>query len=155
MKNPIYTIGYQGLDGPHILMSLMDAIGAVCWDVRKFPISRRQHWKKAELEPRLNRHRPGSYEWHGDTLGGLGTMFKPVSPGIIKLKERQTPVILLCQEESPGDCHRHNIVMTLGEKALHFYRDEVIDSRELHRSLLEDTDYEFEPIQFFLERFDH
>jgi uncharacterized protein (DUF488 family) len=50
--------------------------------------------------------------------------------------------ILLCQEEAPGDCHRHELLIHFGLNGRHIYRDELVLASELAASIREDRDYE-------------
>jgi len=150
-KNPkirLFTIGYQTLDGPHVLAGLCDILKAQVWDIRAKPVSRRPQWHGSNLRMRLEE----KYQWHGDILGGLGREPTPEGLKFLRIRIEKTPIILLCQEEAPGECHRHDVVIKSGIPALHIYRNEVISSLELERANIEDTEYQFEELSEFLRR---
>lgn len=151
-KRIVITIGYTGGLAPHVLASILILFKATLWDVRRNPISRNYHWHRRNLEPRLNAIQPGLYEWHGDTLGGLGR--KPTPEGINKLRNRKGPVLLLCQELAPAECHRHEIALALGEPVWHICGEDVVLATELQRSIDDDDDYECLPIRDFLDKFE-
>lgn len=60
-------------------------------------------------------------------------------------------LILLCQEEAPGDCHRHKIALQLSGPVAHIYRGEVVMAEELERSEREDSDYAWSPLDELLD----
>jgi len=129
---PVLTIGYQKLQ-PADLAAIVEQTGALVVDVRSRPTSGRmtRGFSRADLE-RLLGH---AYHWRGDTLGGLG--LGPTHVGIASLAEQANSQlnILLCREESPGECHRHHMIAIPlrkhGIEVWHLFRDEAITADEV------------------------
>jgi uncharacterized protein (DUF488 family) len=129
---PVLTIGYQKLQ-PADLVEIVEQTGALVVDVRTRPTSGRmtRGFRRADLESLLG----DAYDWRGDTLGGLGK--GPTKAGIDLLAEQANSKlnILLCKEESPGECHRHHLIAVplraLGIEVWHLFRDEAIEADEV------------------------
>jgi uncharacterized protein (DUF488 family) len=139
---PIYTIGYQRLHAAD-LRRVMDVLGCdVLIDVRSVPSSRRPGFSRRALTDALT----GRYEWRGDVLGGRG--HGPQLSALRALLDDSRTVLVMCQEEAPGDCHRHYAIglplARMGATVTHVYRDELIEANELQRAMDEDRDYECE-----------
>lgn len=147
----IFSIGYQRLTVAE-LARLAEQLDAVVWDVRGVPVSRKPGFGRRQLEAALGTR----YEWHGANLGNKGA--NTVTPeGLAELASEPRTVILMCQEEAPGDCHRHHkIAMPLlaqGVRVMHVYRDEVVGAQELAAALESpdpDATYEFSPLDEIL-----
>ena len=140
----IYTVGYQRLS-QRSLVELCDVLAIQCViDVRSTPASRRSGFSRGALAASLG----SRYEWKGDYLGGRGK--GPSPAGLDALAREPRRVLLLCLEESPGDCHRHRaIAVTLearGVPVWHVYRDELIRASELQRSIDDGDDYDCSPL---------
>lgn len=136
MKSPLYTIGYARLS-PSRLREIASGLGTVVVDCRFNPRSRRPGFGRAQLSQLLG----DCYRWEGLTLGGFGNV---TQQGIRCVREllRKRPVLLLCKEAEPGDCHRHrDICVRHFPDALHIYEDELIRASELQRAVDDDDEY--------------
>jgi len=127
----IYTIGYQKLTVERLVRVMDENKIAVLADVRSIPYGRRHEFNRKNLEKILGPR----YAWLGDVLGGK---FGPAKPqGLDKLTAlaAQFPVLVLCMEHNPCDCHRfRDIGVRLLEKgidAVHIH-----DNKELRTSEL-------------------
>lgn len=102
---PLYTIGYQRLPLSK-LVEIVAELEAELVDVRLYP---RSSWNADYNRSNLETVFKGKYVWKGDVLGG----FKHTSSaGIrwIKKELERTPLILMCVESDPLDCHRHHAI---------------------------------------------
>lgn len=112
----LYTVGYARL-APARLDALLDELCARLVDVRVKPWSRIPGWSRPDLARRYGER----YLWRGDLLGGLGRTTWP--EGIAWLAAASGPLVLLCKEDSPLQCHRHGIALGLDEPVDHWYRE--------------------------------
>jgi hypothetical protein len=145
--NYVYTIGYQHLLQSY-LVELARELRAIVWDVRRAPSSRKPGWSRAALEQAMPN---GKYAWKGDLLGGDR---KTYDDEVAQVGKWPTPVLLLCLEEAPADCHRHKIANALEtlldvDIVRHIYRDEVVSGEELRRSIASGKGYESDPLSLF------
>lgn len=147
----IYSIGYQRLTYTE-LEAAMAALHATIVDVRSVPNARNPLWRRGRLESVFG----GRYLWAGDRLGGRGA--GPTDEGLDWLRFRDRPVILMCQEEAPGDCHRHHrIAMPLLQhdkdpiEVRHIFRDVVFTASELDKEIRTGEPYAFEDAEWALE----
>lgn len=154
---PLYSIGYQRLT-PDKLVRVMDRVGArTLIDVRGKPVSRKKGFSRRALEELLG----DRYQWAGDTLGGPGggTTVQPEGIEMLakmagKMKKLTDSAIIMCLEESPASCHRHqHIAVPLLEQhdisVFHILENEVIESGEVQRWLDDGAkpgDYEWEDL---------
>jgi hypothetical protein len=135
----IFSIGYQGLVGPEVLLRLATRLDATVVDVRSVPTSRKRGFGRRQLDGLLG----GRYQWRGDVLGGRGD--GPTAEGLNALT---TPpealfghpnLVLMCMEEAPGECHRHHAIavplLDLGIDVQHIYRDEIVLASALQEAL--------------------
>jgi hypothetical protein len=139
---PIYTVGYENL-APEQLARCAAALGAVVVDCRT------KAWGRVKLgfgREHLREMLGGRYVWRGSDLGGRGA--GPTGAGVdwlIGLESEPAPLLLVCKEEPPGDCHRHHrIALPLaarGVEVRHIYRDEVFTATELQRAIVAVDDY--------------
>lgn len=137
----IYTIGYD-----HMQLPDLQAIGkhfgiTSLLDVRSIPFSRRPGFSRAALEKAF----PNCYCWMGQDLGGRPPGVKRYALDQLALRTWDT-AMLLCKEESPGDCHRyHTIALPLLRDyrvdCIHIYQDELIETSELAAAVEEDRNY--------------
>lgn len=97
----IYTIGYARL-APARLLEIATALDAQVVDVRRSPRSRIAGYGARQLPALLG----SRYVWAGDTLGG--GQVTEAGLALVEGLARTSPVILMCLEHSPGDCHRHH-----------------------------------------------
>ncbi len=139
----IYTVGYAGLSIPE-LREVLDAFKiSLLVDCRTSPKSRIMGFGKAQLERAFGER----YTWAGDKLGGGGRTTDAGLSWLGSLAAANRPVMLLCKEEAPGNCHRHHtIAVPLSQRGIpvvHVYNNELITAAELQRSIDEDNDYRF------------
>lgn len=153
MTCDLWTVGYAKMTSQRELGALVERLNAVVVDVRKKPISRKPGFGIQQLEELFG----SDYLWMPD-LGGLpsseqtgskqvdmarlraesSSSFSPLWKRWERGSDRlasiriagRAPLILLCQEESPGDCHRHLIVLRSGIMARHVVRDRWCDAAE-------------------------
>lgn len=147
----IYTIGYQQLT--------IDKLRHICAatgvqkliDTRSVPRSRKAGFSGRQIALSL----PEIYEWHGDKLGGKPGDMKQTGIELLQSYiDEQKTVLLLCLEEAPGDCHRHQQIakrLLPHIDVLHIYRDEVVAASELERALRENEEYEYRDLSSFFE----
>ena len=144
----IYSIGYSGLHQVDLVRIVRAMDPAILIDVRTKPHGRcKEGFFRSQLEQALGQR----YEWHGDTLGGLGD--GPTKTGLCLLvaRARNADLLLMCKEECPGECHRHHLIaMPLwrdyGINVHHIYQDQLIAAHELQRSIDDDDDYTYSDI---------
>lgn len=148
----ILTIGYQNLR-PAELLSLATQLDATVIDVRGSLSRCKSGFGPRQLEALLG----DRYQWRGDK--GLGNRHPNyvTDEGIAWLAEQDRAdrvLILMCQEEAPGECHRHNLIATallpLGVDALHICDDEVVSASDLERAMRSDSDYDCVSLESFL-----
>lgn len=123
----IYSIGYQGIT-PQRLQAIAEGLDAVVFDVRSSPRSRKKGFGGNQLRELLG----ARYEQHKE-LGGWEEI---AEQALVDLALEERNVILMCQEEAPGECHRfHKIAVPLlqatGLDVVHIYQDELIDTSDL------------------------
>lgn len=135
----IFTVGYQRLS-PDALAELARQLDATVVDVRSVPTSRKRGFGRHQLASLLG----ARYVWRGDMLGGRAPERPRWAEGLEWLRAQPGNLLLLCLEEAPADCHRHEIALALGAPVAHVYQVEVIEAAELERSCREGTDYECE-----------
>jgi hypothetical protein len=142
----IYSIGYEALE-PDELVRILSALSADLIDVRSKPQNNRA---RADGKGRFNRSRlvellGRSYQWHGDTLGGMGAGV--TDHGICYLLGRPRPAVLMCVEEAPGKCHRHiQIAVRLlghGIDVAHIYQGEIVLASDLQAAIDSDGLYSY------------
>jgi hypothetical protein len=159
----IFTIGYSGSKKPKLpslkleeLAHIREQLGAVIVDVRARPHSR---WRPEMNKPALaERFGGGEYE-HQPHLGNqVRALPGKVSYLGIKFLEgwmaanadgnQIVPLLLMCTERAPGDCHRHHaIAMQLpADSVLHLYHDgeewTAFEAHDLQAAMDEDRDYD-------------
>lgn len=163
----IFSVGYQGMRSNGELVELAAKLRAPVWDCRTNPVSRKPGFGTRQLEEALQ----GVYGYvkMGAVLGGKWHGVPPLTmpparitafhDAIANLARRDRAgerFLLMCLEEAPGDCHRHHtIALALMERSVvvhHVYRQEVIRSPELARSIAQDNPYDFEPLDEVLAR---
>jgi hypothetical protein len=155
----IFTIGYSAQKKPRLpalkldeLAHIREQLGAVIVDVRARPYSR---WRPEMNNPALEKRFSARYVSMAATLGNKTRSLpgKVDSDGIAFLLEHERgheggkPLLLMCTEKPPGDCHRHHaIAMALPvDSVLHLYHDgeewTVCEAHELQAAMDEDRDY--------------
>jgi hypothetical protein len=125
----IYTIGYECLS-PIEFVRIVRKMHAVVIDGRFIRGRAKRGFGVLQLEAALG----DQYEWHGNILGGFNNITRT---GVTMLRNRQEheTLLLVCMEEAPGECHRHNgICHPHFPEAVHIFRDELILARDLQDS---------------------
>jgi uncharacterized protein (DUF488 family) len=134
-KGAIYTIGYAKLT-PVRLREIMDLLRMdFLYDCRSSPRTRVAGFGPRQLETFFG----PIYQWRGRTLGGRATVFKETLQALSNQAWAGARIMLMCVEESPGDCHRHHTIgaplAAMGSNVLHVYRTEVIRAEDLQAAI--------------------
>jgi uncharacterized protein (DUF488 family) len=131
----IYTLGTSDRTAEEFL-ALLGSLGVeLVVDVRRFPTSRFEHFKREELK-RLLEGGGFSYIYLGEELGGyrrkgyeayVGT--EEFQHGLERLEElaSQMRVVILCAERLPWRCHRRFIGRELEREG--FRVEHIIDEK--------------------------
>jgi uncharacterized protein (DUF488 family) len=129
----IWTVGYSNYSLENFLELLKENRIEVLIDIRRFPTSKMQHFRKEEMEEWLPRKRV-EYVWLGKELGGYRKggyqkymQTKMFREGVKKLLEiaKTKRVCIMCIETNPKYCHRRFISTYLerkGVKVTHIIR---------------------------------
>ncbi|MEM2917004.1 MAG: DUF488 domain-containing protein [Candidatus Bathyarchaeia archaeon] len=129
-ETTIWTIGHSNHSIEKFLSLLTENDIQVIVDVRSFPTSKIEHFKKESMEQWLPKHRL-EYVWLGKELGGYRKggykrhmRTKLFREGIKKLLEiaKQKRTCIMCLEPNPKYCHRRFISAYLekqGVKVVH------------------------------------
>ncbi len=129
----IWTIGHSNRSIPEFVSLLKEhRITLVC-DVRSFPTSKVEHFRRERMEewlPRVGIR----YVWLGESLGGYRSggyvnwmkteMFKQGISDLIKLAKKNN-VCIMCMEVDPRYCHRRHIsryLQQMGVKVTHIIK---------------------------------
>jgi len=132
-KSKIFTIGYDGKTMTATrLVVIVQSMWGLLIDCRSSPRSRKPGFGQRQLEAELDEH----YKWSGEALGGRNG--GPTKRGIKALAAlndaAKSPLILMCKEELPGDCHRSIIADDLwvdfNLETFHIVEEEVISHTE-------------------------
>ena len=150
----IYSIGYQRLSSPDVLLRIAHACGGTVIDVRSSRNTHKRGFGSVQLVTCLG----CQYEWWGKELGGRGA--GPTAEGIERLayrNARHDSSILMCMEEAPGECHRHHKIaiplLKRGVDVVHIYRDELVTASALQAKMDnpdENAQYPYEDSPFAL-----
>ncbi len=145
-KSTIYTLGTSTHTKEEFLELLNSYHIETVVDVRSFPQSRFEHFKKENLE-RILSERGFNYFYLGKELGGFRkggylsyTKSLPYQEGISHLEQigRESITAFICAERFPWKCHRRFIASTLEEKGwkvVHIIeKDRVWRSKKLYLS---------------------
>jgi uncharacterized protein (DUF488 family) len=128
-ETPVYTIGYGARPLPEFIALLQTYQIAYLIDVRSKPYSRyRPEFGKSELEATL-KEAGIRYVFMGDTLGGQPEDLRCYTGGKVDYEKvrqmdfyregigrvqraaaQQLPVVLLCAEGKPEQCHRSKLI---------------------------------------------
>ena len=147
MPEPIiYTLGTSTHTREEFLELLNSYHIEKVVDVRSFPQSRFEHFKKENLE-RILSENGFNYFYLGKKLGGFRkggylsyTKSLPYQEGISHLEQigRESITAFICAERFPWKCHRRFIASTLEErgwKVVHIIeKDRIWRSKKLHLS---------------------
>ena len=128
---PIYTIGYGSRSIEQFIKVLQQQQHEIAYliDVRSAPYSRyKPEFSKEALANELQRHRI-RYVFMGDTLGGHPDDEDCYRDGVVDYEkveatalyergikrlqtafDQQQPVVLMCSEEKPENCHRSKLI---------------------------------------------
>lgn len=140
-KPAIYSIGYQALT-PGQLLDVCDAL-AIDWlvDVRAVPSSRKPGFHRSRLQELFG----GLYRWHGPDLGNRPPVGDVTLEGLATLRNMGRRVLLMCLEEAPAECHRHQRIATALLPAIdvvHVFRDQLVKASDLQAAIdAGDDDY--------------
>ncbi len=145
-KSTIYTLGTSTHTKEEFLELLNSYHIETVVDVRSFPQSRFEHFKKENLE-RILSEKGFNYFYLGKELGGFRkggylsyTKSLPYQEGISHLEQigRESITAFICAERFPWKCHRRFIASTLEEKGwkvVHIIeKDRIWRSKKLHLS---------------------
>jgi len=122
----VWTIGHSNRPIETFLELLKEHDIEVLVDVRSFPTSKVEHFKREEMERWLPEHGV-EYVWLGKELGGYRRggyrahmRTKPFKEGIKKLLEiaAQERICIMCMEPNPKYCHRRYISAHLEKKGV-------------------------------------
>lgn len=122
----VWTIGYGNRSVEEFIGLLKEHSVEILVDVRSFPTSKVEHFKKEEMQKWLPEHGV-AYVWLGKELGGYRRggykthmQTKPFKEGIEKLLEiaRKRQTCIMCMEPNPKYCHRRYISAHLESQGL-------------------------------------
>ncbi len=138
MEKIIYTLGTSNRTLTEFLRILKKyKIELVC-DVRRFPTSKFEYFKKDSLKKSLKEHNI-DYLWLGDILGGFRkpnyqeyTKTKDFKKGIEKIKSlgKSKKLCIICSERLYFKCHRNFIAKALSNEfeVIHIIEEDKIAS---------------------------
>jgi len=129
----ILTIGYQRLT-PQRLADLATQFNATVIDVRGSLFRCKSGFGRRQLEALLGPR----YEYRGDKgLGNRGANCVTADGLAWVVAEGEARnLLLMCQEEAPGDCHRHHLIaVALDCPVFHVYQDDVIEASDLQTAI--------------------
>jgi len=122
----IWTIGHSNRSKEEFLNLLREHLIEVLADIRSFPTSKIEHFKKENLEKWLPENGV-EYVWLGKELGGYRKggykrhmRTKLFREGVQKLLEiaRQKRTCMMCMEKNPKYCHRRFLSAYLERKGV-------------------------------------
>ncbi len=124
MKKIIYTLG-TGLRSLEDFFEVINSFNVeAVIDVRSFPVSKLEHFKRINLEPSIKKELI-DYHYMGKELGGFRkggyenyTRTKDFEAGIDKLENIASEKIsvVICAEHFPWKCHRRFIARALHKR---------------------------------------
>jgi uncharacterized protein (DUF488 family) len=146
----IYTIGYQRL-ALEQLDAVLDELACDLIDVRSMPFSRNPSYRLPALRKRYG----ARYFSAGHMLGGIpkaGDQHQVTAEGIDWLKPAMTgarrSVLLLCLEENPAHCHRHQLICAPHfPEALHVFRGGLYLAIDVTRSIASAVQIDVAPVR--------
>ena len=141
LKKTVYTIGTSNRTLKDFTALLEKFEIEVAADIRRFPTSKFEHFRKTNLEQALQKNKI-NYVYLGQELGGYRKggypdymKTKVFKDGIIKLKTiaKCKKVALFCAERFPWKCHRRfigNFLQINGFRVIHIIeKDKVWESK--------------------------
>ncbi|MGQ9624704.1 MAG: DUF488 domain-containing protein [Candidatus Bathycorpusculaceae bacterium] len=126
MQTIVWTIGHSNRSVKEFLELLCEHKIQVIVDVRSFPTSKVEHFKRERMERRLPEHGL-EYVWLGEELGGYRRggykrhmRTKTFREGTRKLLEiaQNKRTCIMCMEPNPKYCHRRFISAQLERKGV-------------------------------------
>jgi len=123
----VWTVGHSNRSVEKFLELLSEYNIEVLVDVRSFPTSKVEHFKRDRMEQWLPENRV-EYVWLGEELGGYRRggykahmKTKLFRQGIKRLLEiaKQKRTGIMCMEPNPKYCHRRYISAHLERKGIH------------------------------------
>lgn len=126
LKVVVWTIGHSNRSVKEFVGLLNEHSVEVLVDVRSFPTSKVEHFKREKMEKWLPEHGI-EYLWLGKELGGYRrggyeahVKTELFREGVKKLLEiaRQKRVCIMCLEPNPKYCHRRYITAYLDRKGV-------------------------------------
>jgi uncharacterized protein (DUF488 family) len=123
-QTTIWTIGHSNRSIEKFLALLSEHKIEVLIDIRSFPTSKVEHFKREEMERWLPEHGI-EYVWLGKELGGYRRggyeahiKTELFGEGVKKLLEfaKKKRVCIMCMEKNPKYCHRRFLTAYLEEK---------------------------------------
>jgi len=130
----VWTVGHSNRSKEYFVDLLRESSIKVLIDVRRFPTSKVEHFRKEKMEMWLP-ERGIRYVWLGEELGGYRrggyeayVKTEAFKAGVSKLLElaRQNRTCLMCVEPDPQYCHRRFIaayLKKLGVKVVHILKN--------------------------------
>lgn len=129
----VWTIGHGSRSKEQLLNMLKESRVEVVVDIRRWPTSKLEHFKRENMEQWLKEAGIG-YVWMGEALGGYRKggyekymrteAFKRGLKELLKLASKKR-ICLLCLEPNPRGCHRRFISRALqreGVEVAHILR---------------------------------
>lgn len=128
-KIVLWTIGHSNRSVKYFLELLKAHNIEVLVDVRRFPTSKIEHFKREQMERWLPKNGV-EYLWLGEKLGGYRRggyknymQTKSFREGIQRLLEiaRKKRVCIMCMETNPKYCHRRHISAYLERRGIQVF----------------------------------
>jgi len=129
-KTTVWTIGHSNRSVERFMELLREHKIRTLIDIRSFPTSKVEHFKREEMEQWLPEHEV-EYVWLGKELGGYRRggyrahmktkLFRDGAKKLLELAEKQR-VCIMCMETNPKYCHRRFVSAYLerrGVKVVH------------------------------------
>lgn len=123
-KVAVWTVGHSNRPAKRFLELLEEHKITKLLDIRSFPTSKVEHFKREEMERWLPEHGI-EYVWLGKELGGYRRggyqahmktgLFRVGIERLIKLAEKER-VCIMCMEKNPKYCHRRLVSAYLERK---------------------------------------
>jgi len=126
-KVTVWTVGHSNRSMEKFLELLREHRIQVIADIRRFPTSKVEHFKREFIEKWLPEHCV-EYVWLGEELGGYRrggykkymrtTLFREGIQRLLETAERKR-MCIMCMEVNPRYCHRRFISAFLERKGVH------------------------------------